>query len=177
MHPYNESMTIKINGSSPTIPAAAALAPLAQEQLLHICTVAWPNEACGVLAGTIEHRDDAPDALLLLVTHAYSVQNAAVGSANDRFEFDPASWIQTIYHMQKNRQSLVGYFHSHPQSSPIPSARDLQGIRMAAARDTSYWIISLADSNIQPLIQPYWIQADPTGQLSCRPLVLTEVSI
>ncbi|REE84369.1 proteasome lid subunit RPN8/RPN11 [Paenibacillus taihuensis] len=176
---HTKLMMVNEHGHSPTLPTAAALAPQAQEQLLSICAAALPSEACGVLAGTIERQSSGGP--LLLITHVYPVQNAAAttatSSANDRFEFDPASWIQTLYDMQKNRQSLVGYFHSHPQTPPIPSAADLFGIHSAAACDTSYWIISLADSILQPIIQPYWIHADRSGLLNCSPLMLTEVSI
>ncbi|WP_164545676.1 M67 family metallopeptidase [Paenibacillus albus] len=164
------------NGAIVSIPTAATLAPQAYEQLLHSCTAAMPNEACGVLAGTIQRIDGG--APVVNVTHVYSILNAAAeDGVNNSFAFEPASWIQTLYHMQNNRQSLVGYYHSHPASPPLPSASDMIGIREAAARDTSYWIISLANSARQPVVQPYWIHNDPNGQLCCSPLMLTEIRI
>ncbi|SEM70306.1 M67 family metallopeptidase [Paenibacillus sp. OV219] len=173
--PDNDQPNAVPNRTFVSMPTAARLALEAHEQLLRSCSDAMPSEACGVLAGTLEHIDGVP---LVSVTHVYPVNNAeAVSRLNNQFAFEPASWIQALYHMQKNRQSLVGYYHSHPTSMPLPSAADMIGIRTAAARDTSYWIISLANSARHPVVQPYWIHNDPHGQLCCSPLMLTEIRV
>ena len=87
-----------------------------------------PNEACGVIAGrgTVAHEiipipNTADDPL-----HAYRM--------------DEQSLVTALIGGEKRGLELVGFYHSHPHSDPIPSPTD---IRQATYPDTPYLIVSL----------------------------------
>lgn len=54
----------------------------------------------------------------------------------DSFEVDPAALIAAHRGARTGGPALIGHYHSHPNGSPHPSARDA-----AAAEPGSYWII------------------------------------
>lgn len=93
------------------------------ERLLHAliegCREALPLEACGVLLGA---SDDA----ILTVSDAIFIPNAAP-DPQASFAFEPSAWIAAAFAAKKSRRTVVGFFHSHPASPPLPSDRDLRG--------------------------------------------------
>ncbi|WP_162848391.1 M67 family metallopeptidase [Paenibacillus nanensis] len=111
------------------------------EQLIDACRLALPEEACGVLARG-EHSAHIDRFIPVTNAHENRLQS---------FAFHPASWTEVFFAMQKNRQQLVGFYHSHPCSDPVPSARDLKG--MIHDSSLTYWIISFKQPT--PVIQPY----------------------
>lgn len=126
----------------------AAVPPITTEaynKLLRICRESFPSEACGVLAQeeASEHIDTV-----------YSILNVHPDPSAS-FAFDPQEWTSTYFRMQKNRQRLVGFFHSHPHTAAIPSLRDHKGY--VQTPDVSYWIISFANSSA-PVVQPYCLE-------------------
>ncbi|MCM3627194.1 M67 family metallopeptidase [Paenibacillus glycanilyticus] len=129
---------------------AIAITHQAHKQLLRLCSLALPREACGVLAGT-----EAAEAGHATVTDIRSITNVHEDPLRS-FRFHPGEWVSAYYDMQKNRQSLVGFFHSHPTSSALPSKRDTLGLP-ASDRQISYWIISMAGS-ADPFVQPYLLE-------------------
>ncbi|WP_165822387.1 Mov34/MPN/PAD-1 family protein [Paenibacillus montanisoli] len=150
--------------------AYATITADAYQRMIDSCVRALPNEACGILASDaiLPIGDSEQSASpILTVTSVYPIPNRS-RQPRSRFDFDPAAWIQTCYRMQKNRQSLVGYFHSHPSSLPLPSPSDLNGLH---ASSTTYWIISLLDPDM-PRIQPYRVDGG-----TFIPLMLTQISI
>ncbi|WP_308634672.1 Mov34/MPN/PAD-1 family protein [Paenibacillus silvisoli] len=132
--------------------------------LVENCSLSLPNEACGILASDAASPASPSKHT---VTAIYPIQNRS-SSPRSRFDFEPAAWIEACYSMQKNRQSLVGYFHSHPSSLPLPSPSDLRGLH---ASSTTYWIVSLLQPN-SPIIQPYWVEGG-----TFTPLMLTQISV
>ncbi|MBM7563706.1 Mov34/MPN/PAD-1 family protein [Paenibacillus sacheonensis] len=158
-----------------TTPIYAQLTPEAYELLAELCAGALPHEACGVLSGAYvdvnESGASLPTARFLRVTSVHAVRNAAL-RPEKQFSFDPADWIRAHYDMQKNRQTLVGFFHSHPASLPVPSIADQAGLP-ADGSGISYWIVSpQLDDGRRLLIQPYWLQG---SRLS--PLMLAQISV
>ncbi|MFC3804136.1 Mov34/MPN/PAD-1 family protein [Cohnella sp. GCM10012308] len=83
------------------------------------CRQTLPYEACGVLLGA------SREAVLAICDFLF-IQNAAADPAN-AFAFEPDSWIAAAYAAQKSRQQIIGFFHSHPSSPPLPSDSDLRG--------------------------------------------------
>lgn len=73
-----------------------------------------PNEACGLVAGI-----DG------VVTKVYSLENA--DPAPDRFTLDPTEHFAALRDAETNGWTIVGAFHSHPSSAPIPSQADVDG--------------------------------------------------
>ena len=92
-----------------------------------------------------------------------------LSNANRAFIFDPREWVQSLLTIQKNRQSLVGFYHSHPTTAPEPSHADREGMKYAPA--ASYWIVSLADTE-HPVVQPYWFNGN-----AFIPLMSAQISV
>ncbi|AZH24488.1 desampylase [Haloplanus aerogenes] len=74
-----------------------------------------PEEICGVLAG----ERGPPDR----VTGARRVPNVA-GHPRTEYELDPAATMDAIDRIEDARGDAVGFYHSHPESEPVPSATD-----------------------------------------------------
>ena len=71
-----------------------------------------PNECCGLLVGT-------PDA----IDEAVAVRN--VLNSPTRYQIDPAEHIVLNRRLRGSGRSIVGAYHSHPLTAPIPSPRDV----------------------------------------------------
>lgn len=127
----------------------------AYEQLIRICMKARPLEACGIVVSS--HSNSSSPKLLSEATD-YLVVDTIIPITNTHinptysFSFDPAEWTAAYYDMQKNRQTLVGLFHSHPRTAAVPSSSDSEGFLPAS--ELSYWIVSLQNSEA-PHVQPY----------------------
>lgn len=74
-----------------------------------------PAEICGVLGGT----RGPPDR----VTDARRVPNVATHPRTE-YELDPASTMATIDRIEAAGSEAVGFYHSHPETDPVPSATD-----------------------------------------------------
>ena len=42
------------------------------------------------------------------------------------YSFDPAELVHTIWKIEESGEELVAFFHSHPESPPIPSQTDIR---------------------------------------------------
>jgi proteasome lid subunit RPN8/RPN11 len=92
-------------------------------------SAASANEVCGLLFGTHEE-----------VVHAVKCANVAANPAIT-FEIDPAALIAAHKAARAGGPALVGHYHSHPNGSPEPSARDAE----AAMGDGALWLILTKD--------------------------------
>lgn len=90
---------------------------------------ALPAECCGVLAGAEG-----------LVTEVLPVANAA-DDARARYEMDPAELWAARRAARERGLDVVGFYHSHPTTEPVPSARD---VSRAYYPDAVYAIVGLA---------------------------------
>ncbi|KQO17703.1 Mov34/MPN/PAD-1 family protein [Paenibacillus sp. Leaf72] len=115
----------------------------AYDRLIASCLEALPREACGILTG---EQDIGKIIDVAAISNVHPSPSAA-------FAFAPDDWVKAYYRMQKSRQSLLGFFHSHPTSPPHPSTADELGIHTDDLL-LSYWIISLQQP-LQPEIQAY----------------------
>ncbi len=89
----------------------------------------YPNEACGILAGKNGQ-----------VKKVYPMTN--IEKSPLTYLADPREQFKVIKEMRKLGLELVGIYHSHPESEPYPSKRDLE---MAFYPEAIYLIISLKD--------------------------------
>jgi proteasome lid subunit RPN8/RPN11 len=105
--------------------------------IIHACRSRLPHEICGAVYG---YRSDK-----LLMVDGFSLIRNVSPSPVDRFEFDRNDWISACYEAQKNQRNIVGLFHSHPNGSIAPSARDEQ----ALVPWVSYWIVSFAENRAE----------------------------
>lgn len=93
-----------------------------------------PNEACGVLLGSRQN----PAAIRI---------NKAVPMTNisprpmQTFEIDPLELLPYVK-PETGDSSMVGFFHTHSSTDPVPSSKDLKTEWHTAP---THWIISYAD--------------------------------
>lgn len=101
--------------------------------ILTHCTAGLPNESCGLLAGTEEDEE-------ITVTKIYLLTN--VDASREHFSMDPKEQFEAVKDMRANGLSLIGNFHSHPESPSRPSEEDK---RLAYDSSVRYLILSLMD--------------------------------
>jgi desampylase len=72
-----------------------------------------PNECCGLLIG----RGD-------LIDESVRSRNLDERPAT-RYEVDPAVHVAAIGRLRGTDRAVIGCYHSHPSSPPVPSASDV----------------------------------------------------
>lgn len=91
-----------------------------------------PYEACGVLIGIINGSS-------ALVEKALPVINSK--RTRRSFELDPKEHYKAWNEAEKSGKEIVGVYHTHPVSSPVPSLWDRETMENAP----SVWLIVGAD--------------------------------
>jgi len=84
---------------------------------------AWPTEACGLLLGKSETTGGATTTRVLL---ALPTRNATREVARDRYEVHPEDFLAADDRARELGLEVVGVWHSHPESGPIPSKTDFE---------------------------------------------------
>ena len=95
------------------------------EKILAHCKEGLPNEACGLIGGTIEGDKRSIQKVYLLTNIDQSKEQLAA-----------------VKDMRANGLKLLGNFHSHPESPSRPSEEDK---RLAYDSKVNYLILSLMD--------------------------------
>ncbi len=101
-----------------------------RQQLLDWAKASEPEECCGLLLG--DNR---------VVESAVLTPNIALNPRKE-FEIDPSALIAAERQARQGRPAILGYFHSHPNGVPEPSATDA---RMASADGRNWLIIANGD--------------------------------
>lgn len=96
-----------------------------------------PNEACGLLAGTVEGNVRRVQEVCLLANALQS---------EDRFALDAREQIGAIKQMRERGYRPLGNWHSHPHAPAWPSPED---IRLAYDPDASYLILALGEPDLR----------------------------
>ena len=95
-----------------------------------------PNEACGLVAGSLERG---------LASAYHPARNA------DRSPFvytvHPEDLVRIVFGIEDAGEDLVGIFHSHTRSPAVPSPTDL---RQARYPDAFYVLATLSESRARP---------------------------
>ena len=107
---------------------AVYLADAVRTELLAHARDAAPRECCGLLIGVDTTIDE-------------SVRAANIDERPTRYLLDPAAHVAAIRRLRGTPRSVVGCYHSHPHSPPIPSDTDR---REALYPDFVWVIVSLA---------------------------------
>jgi proteasome lid subunit RPN8/RPN11 len=117
--------------------AGALILPsdLAEAMLVHARTE-LPNEACGILSGSIEAAR---------VVAFHPARNAEASPL--RYNVDPEDLVRITFEIEDVGQDLVGIFHSHTRSPAVPSATDR---RAAMYPDAFYVLATLAAADAAP---------------------------
>ena len=103
------------------------------EKILAHCKEGLPNEACGLIGGTIEGDKRSIQKVYLLTN---------IDQSNEHFSMDPKEQLAAVKDMRANGLKLLGNFHSHPESPSRPSEEDK---RLAYDSKVNNLIISLMD--------------------------------
>ena len=110
-------------------------ANLAAELLAHARSE-LPNEACGILAGTLATGR---------ATRFHPARN--VDASPLRYNVHPEDLVRITFAIEDAGEELVAIFHSHTRSAAVPSATDR---RTAMYPDPFYLLASLANPDAPP---------------------------
>jgi proteasome lid subunit RPN8/RPN11 len=84
----------------------------------HLCR-AYPEEGCGVLVG----RDEGA---LRVVERVVAFENQREDSRGNRYLISPERLLVVEREAREEGLDVVGFFHSHPDHTALPSAFDLE---------------------------------------------------
>lgn len=82
------------------------------EKICQQAVAEWPRECLGMLVGTPDGR----------VQDAYPIANASTDP--HRFLSEPVSLLAAEKRRRREGWHLLGFYHSHPDGQPVPSAID-----------------------------------------------------
>ncbi len=97
------------------------------KEMIEYCCACYPNESCGILAGT--------GADIKKLYKATNTENSSYS-----YMIGAAEQFRIMKDMRENNLSLKAIFHSHPSSPAYPSPRDMA---LAFYEDSVYIIVSL----------------------------------
>lgn len=129
------------------------------EQMLRHCMDGLPNEACGLLAGTVDGEEKT-------VTKVYLLTN--IDESRDHFSMDPREQLEAVKDARANQVSILGNFHSHPESPSRPSEEDK---RLAYDASMEYLILSLQEQD-NPVLKAFGIDRDKN--VTIHEIIITE---
>ncbi|WP_051420576.1 M67 family metallopeptidase [Helicobacter pametensis] len=102
------------------------------QALLEHATKDSKLECCGYLLGYSQQNQN-------ILNSIYPMRNAH-SFPQTHFAFVPQEQLQVFHHCKSQNLQIIGIYHSHPSSPPIPSKEDL---RFAYFEELSFLIISL----------------------------------
>ena len=117
------------------------------DKILAHCEAGLPNEACGLIAGTV-------DGEVKTVTKVYLLTN--IDASNEHFSMDPKEQFEALKDARANGVGILGNFHSHPDSPSRPSEEDK---RLAYDSTIEYLILSLQERE-NPVLKAFGIDKD-----------------
>ena len=117
------------------------------EKILSHAVKELPDEACGLIAGTVEGGDKKIKKVYLLTN---------IDHSNEHFSLDPKEQLEAIKDMRKNGFVPLGNWHSHPESPSRPSEEDKS---LAFDSKASNMILSLMDRE-KPVLNSFKITGD-----------------
>ena len=97
------------------------------------------EECCGFLFGHDRFEER-------IVTETMVAQNVAE-NRKDRFEISPKEYLDAENYADKNKLTLVGFYHSHLDYPAIPSESD----RLGAYPDLSYVIVAVTNRKFKDI--------------------------
>lgn len=95
-----------------------------------------PRECCGILIGVTGRVLESRRALNL-------------SDDSNRFLLDPRAHVDALRETRRRELQIVGFYHSHPHTPAVPSARDLAE---SSYPDLLYAIVSLLEGKTETLV-------------------------
>ncbi|MDO5546282.1 MAG: M67 family metallopeptidase [Eubacteriales bacterium] len=122
------------------------------EAMLAYAKGCFPEEACGLIAGTVDGSGKKT------IEKVYLLENT--DHSAEHFSLSPADQLRAVKDMRANGWKPLGNWHSHPQTPSRPSQEDK---RLAYDRTASYLILSLMRLE-QPILNAFHIEDDTVEQ-------------
>jgi len=79
----------------------------------------YPHECCGILLGTVHEGQR-------VVTMTVTCENMRLDSPVNRYSIDPQRIIAALKLARNRAESVVGFYHSHPDAGACFSSTDLE---------------------------------------------------
>ena len=117
---------------------------------------AYPFECCGILVGLLADKKE--------VKEVRGVENINKERGHDRYEIAPHELYRIDKDSSKNGLKVIGFYHSHPDHPPEPSAFDSE----RAWQSYSYIIISISKG--EDLITKSWALDEEDKSFKEEPL-------
>ena len=114
-----------------------------------------PEEACGLIAGSIEDGNK-------IIKKVYILTN--IDHSNEHFTLDPKEQLAAVKDMRANGLVPLGNWHSHPESPSRPSDEDK---RLAYDSKASYMILSLMNID-EPVLNSFHIEGNVSNKEDLR---------
>lgn len=114
-------------------------------QIVAFAKEGLPNESCGLLGGTISGDERT-------VKKVYYLTNT--DASPEHFSMDPKEQLQAIRDMRNEGLTMIGNFHSHPETPSRPSQEDK---RLAHDSKSRYLILSLQDME-HPVLKAFIVK-------------------
>ena len=114
-----------------------------------------PEEACGLIGGTIENGDKHIKKIYLLTN---------IDHSNEHFSMDPKEQLAAVKDMRANGLVPLGNWHPHPESPSRPSDEDK---RLAYDSKASYMILSLMNID-EPVLNSFHIEGNVSNKEDLR---------
>ena len=116
-------------------------------KILEHCVAGLPDESCGLIAGSIDGEVKTIEKVYLLTNIAHS---------NEHFSMDPKEQLAAVKDARANGLTMLGNFHSHPESPSRPSEEDK---RLAYDSTAEYLILSLMERD-NPVLKAFGVDKD-----------------
>jgi proteasome lid subunit RPN8/RPN11 len=121
-------------------PRRAALPAAIHDAIVAHARAEYPNEACGLIAGTAPAADGG------IATRWHETRNRAASSL--RYEIHPDDLLRVSMAIDDEDEEVWGIVHSHLRSPAQPSPTD---IGLALYPDSLYLVVSLAGDEADPI--------------------------
>jgi proteasome lid subunit RPN8/RPN11 len=125
-------------------------------------SAAFPSECCGIILGRDIRDGDNPRRVVERLMPGQNVFEP--DERYHRFSIDPRLQMQAEREAEKAGQTVLGFYHSHPNHPARPSEYD----REHAWPFYSYLIISILDG--KPDVMTSWVLNDTTNQFEEQPI-------
>lgn len=117
------------------------------EKMIEHAKKELPNEACGLIAGTIDSDNK-------LIKKVYFLTN--IDHSNEHFSMDAKEQLKAVKDMRSEGLVPLGNWHSHPETPSRPSDEDK---RLAYDSKASYMILSLMNLD-EPVLNSFHIEGN-----------------
>ena len=119
-----------------------------REAALDHAAGAYPFEGCGLLIGHLEEDR-------VRVSRALPCPNVAEPEERThRFVIDPRAVLNVRRSLRNTKESIVGFYHSHPDAEAMPSRTDMEYIRLWPE---TVWLIVPVDAGSAGEPRAWWL--------------------